>query len=360
MSAKTRSVLPDALRGIGIFWMVIGHYLHFSFLKAWIYSFHMPLFFVLSGVFLNASLSLGPIEFLKKRAKSLLFPYLCCGGILCLLTLPSSAQDALSMARSLLWFNTDSAALDAGTLWFLTALFLSEVFFYILFNRLKKQDGLLGVVCFVLALIGTQLRRVVLLPFAADAALVALFFLWVGHRFRHRFLQETPWRFGFFASVGLFCAHVAFAWLPGLYFGAERTFSAGMTAARVGMRTATYPFPLLFFFTALLGTFVNALFVGVLLRSRGRAAKLGVRSLCFLGQNSLVFLLFSSFIGNRLGALKNALISQKLRFPLSYVWIFTQISLIFALTALLAVLFLKTPLRRLLGKSPANKRRHDA
>ncbi|HAV77440.1 MAG TPA: hypothetical protein DCX53_08805 [Anaerolineae bacterium] len=67
----------DIARGIGILLVVLAHndfgYVS-EFGRKLIYSFHMPLFFFLSGYFLNVSLPF--IEFLKKRFNSLLKPYL--------------------------------------------------------------------------------------------------------------------------------------------------------------------------------------------------------------------------------------------------------------------------------------------
>ena len=67
----------DIARGIGILLVVLGHNdfaLVSPFAYKVIYSFHMPLFFFLSGYFINPSV--GFWEFIKKRFNSLLKPYL--------------------------------------------------------------------------------------------------------------------------------------------------------------------------------------------------------------------------------------------------------------------------------------------
>jgi len=67
----------DIARGIGILLVVLGHN-DFGYISPFgykvIYSFHMPLFFFLSGYFLNASIPF--FEFIQKRFNSLLKPYL--------------------------------------------------------------------------------------------------------------------------------------------------------------------------------------------------------------------------------------------------------------------------------------------
>ena len=66
----------DIARGIGILLVVMGHNDFGAvspFLYKLIYSFHMPLFFFLSGYFINTAIGFWP--FLKKRFNSLLKPY---------------------------------------------------------------------------------------------------------------------------------------------------------------------------------------------------------------------------------------------------------------------------------------------
>lgn len=67
----------DIARGIGILLVVLGHNDFGSlspFFHKTIYSFHVPLFFFLSGYFINTSLPF--FEFFKKRFHSVLKPYL--------------------------------------------------------------------------------------------------------------------------------------------------------------------------------------------------------------------------------------------------------------------------------------------
>ncbi len=67
----------DIARGIGILLVVLGHN-DFEALspfgQQFIYSFHMPLFFFLSGYFINTSISF--LDYFKKRFHSVLKPYL--------------------------------------------------------------------------------------------------------------------------------------------------------------------------------------------------------------------------------------------------------------------------------------------
>ena len=83
-SPAARQSWVDVSRGVGILLVAYGHILRGHFVvdpPAWvtaqatlIYAFHMPLFFILSGLFLWSSL--GKANFLQSRWKQLIYPYL--------------------------------------------------------------------------------------------------------------------------------------------------------------------------------------------------------------------------------------------------------------------------------------------
>ena len=66
----------DALRGIGLFFVVLGHSFGYRWdpVRLWIYSFHMPLFFFISGLTFRDE-SGQFFRFVLKKAKGLLLPY---------------------------------------------------------------------------------------------------------------------------------------------------------------------------------------------------------------------------------------------------------------------------------------------
>lgn len=86
---KSHIVWINHAKGIGIFLVVIGHTLRGLFANDlllaeglpaswnnWIYSFHMPLFFFISGLFIQSSVSKSISRFLKKRLQFVVYPYL--------------------------------------------------------------------------------------------------------------------------------------------------------------------------------------------------------------------------------------------------------------------------------------------
>jgi fucose 4-O-acetylase-like acetyltransferase len=87
--AATRESWNDVAKGWGILLVVLGHALRglqnvqllpregwSHALDAWIYSFHMPLFFLLSGFFMEKAVQRPLDRALKDRAKTLLWPYI--------------------------------------------------------------------------------------------------------------------------------------------------------------------------------------------------------------------------------------------------------------------------------------------
>src|SRR6478735_9264285 len=86
---QSRESWIDVAKGWGILLVVLGHALRglqnaqllpstgwSHGLDAWIYSFHMPLFFLLSGFFIEKAVNKPLDRALKDRAKTLLWPYL--------------------------------------------------------------------------------------------------------------------------------------------------------------------------------------------------------------------------------------------------------------------------------------------
>ena len=67
---KQRVEYIDILKGFGIIFVVLGHVTLNRDLYHFIYAFHMPLFFIVSGMFLHDKQG-----FIRKQAKSLLIPY---------------------------------------------------------------------------------------------------------------------------------------------------------------------------------------------------------------------------------------------------------------------------------------------
>ena len=119
--------------------MVIGHVNTKGFLVQWLYTFHMPLFFALSGYILYKFGKHIPFQkFLLKRTKSILWPFI--------------------LFRFLLfiyWIVIEShfRSFDMGPIWFLIILYLAELVAYpIFYNKKSNSFWIVSVCCFVAVL----------------------------------------------------------------------------------------------------------------------------------------------------------------------------------------------------------------
>ena len=70
----------DSAKGIGILFVLIGHACSLKYgLGQYFYSFHMPLFFIISGMLLcfkDNWKDMDGISIFKKKIKSLFYPYI--------------------------------------------------------------------------------------------------------------------------------------------------------------------------------------------------------------------------------------------------------------------------------------------
>ena len=138
ITESTRQTWIDELKGVAIFFVVLGHMPYVSdtvILKHMIYSFHMPLFFILAGC--TAAISAKRYSnyvFLKNRFISLFIPYIAW----CIIhgTLFTSSISELSNYS--IKSHWESLAQGDVTNWFLITLFTLILLFYIHKMTTKK------------------------------------------------------------------------------------------------------------------------------------------------------------------------------------------------------------------------------
>jgi fucose 4-O-acetylase-like acetyltransferase len=144
MTAAPRLDWVDHAKGLGILLVVYGHVqrgvvnagLGEGPLLAWvdyaIYTFHMPLFFLLSGLFLGRSMERGAGSFLKTRLVTLAYPYvlwsLIQGGIQIVLSGSLNESRGVEVLTRIPWE-------PLGQFWFLYALFWGHLLLFPLRRR---------------------------------------------------------------------------------------------------------------------------------------------------------------------------------------------------------------------------------
>lgn len=186
---KNRLAFIDVARALGIIFMIIGHTAHIpNLLFIIIYSFHMPLFFFLSGLtFKNNNASWQP--FIHKKFKRFIVPYFFMAFI-CYFIFVILKALIFPTQLTFLYFlkplggiiysiGTTKGLPNCSPLWFLTALFCTEMIFYCITLYTEKSklkiifyttlSGVLGY------LISTYSKCK--LPWNIDSALIAVVFM---------------------------------------------------------------------------------------------------------------------------------------------------------------------------------------
>ena len=174
----------DFLRGFGILLMVIGH-IGFTTADIYIYAFHMPLFYMISGYLVKPDVRKKFSAHVVSRAKRLLIPYFLFGFAQYIIYLGIHAfntPDAKELLVNLLLFPTKGLAI-AEALWFLFSLFLIEIVFELLLRI--KNEGLRFVVVAVVVVAGFFVNEMQYdLVFALETAMVGILFYYAGYLIR--------------------------------------------------------------------------------------------------------------------------------------------------------------------------------
>lgn len=73
-----------------------------------------------------------------------------------------------------------------SSVWFLTCLFLTEIIFYILVKVLKQNDKRIGIISFLLMIMGFLYYRFINIPLIwnIDICMISLFYFYIGYRYK--------------------------------------------------------------------------------------------------------------------------------------------------------------------------------
>jgi len=164
----------DVARIFGLFTVYYGHVVEQTMYLGnpaaalqykFIYSFHMPLFFVLSGVIARDwGSAMGPLGFLKSRLASRVLPLVAFNLALCLLSLavtpafpPIPLHSAADYGHAIVMTLTRLPVFDIPT-WFLMCLVSVEILHALVFRFLRGSDLRIGVAIVAFYLAGYALN----------------------------------------------------------------------------------------------------------------------------------------------------------------------------------------------------------
>lgn len=297
----------DIARGIGILLVVLGHNdfaLVSPFAYQVIYSFHMPLFFFLSGYFINPSV--GFWEFVRRRFNSLLKPYLFTIFMIYFVSVSfekMSFQTALFRITKSLYGS--GYYLDWVQLWFLPHLFVVSLYAYAFLFVLSKLNSrwlrwllLLATLAISVPLLKTfypfplqvlgKDYELYGLPFSFDLVLLSGFFFILGSEIRQVTAEET------FSSPILLAGTGIVLLLLNYFF-----------AARIDFNTRLYES----FLINTIESIIGILFVLALSRQIELRAEKLASLFRYFGQVSLIILIFhvpiQDFWGQKVLAVTN-------------------------------------------------------
>ena len=219
----------DNLKAIGIFLVVLGHCPINPQIRHYIYSFHMPLFFFISGYLFNRNRYENFRIFLIRKFRTLIIPYFTFAFTSYLFWLiivrnlsirgeslrVSPIKPLLGIFYSI-GVDGWSVPLDAA-LWFLTCLFLVEILFWFISSMCKKTLYLMFILISLAALGYTgSLFAPIRLPWSMDVALTAVVFYGVGCTLKRKIEDLTgSVSIKFILLPCLFLISVVFCFLNG-------------------------------------------------------------------------------------------------------------------------------------------------
>lgn len=185
----------DILKAIAIFFVVLGHTLNGGLIEQYIYSFHIPLFFFLSGMFFKND---KVINTFKNKSKTLLIPYFVFGiiSILVFLILGKYAVSSLGKGtynssffvyfKELLYGSAYDGALKFNLpLWFLPCLFITSISYLLFYKVFKNKTQIIVPILFlIISILINNFISIPVLPFSINTAFTMIIFYSLGYSFK--------------------------------------------------------------------------------------------------------------------------------------------------------------------------------
>lgn len=173
----SRSLTLDIAKGIGIILVVVGHCIKsYTIPGIFIYAFHMPLFFLISGICFNGEKYQEFKPFFYKRLRQLLVPAVTFSAIIVLVSYCMLGND--NLLYNLSWKGFPHA------IWFLGVLFIVEIAYWLLYQLSKTKKAIcLYIVLGVLIGAWTSSKGLCS-PYSIFSSFIALAFYALGNLLR--------------------------------------------------------------------------------------------------------------------------------------------------------------------------------
>lgn len=197
MANRKRIMWIDQLRGIAFYFVILGHLSITKNLKTWVYSFHMPLFFLITGCTLNIEkiYKTDFITYVKRLATRMLVPYVWMQMLsfviryfICIAATHKEVP-VLTYFKGILIANNNLIGAPSNPLYYVVLLFLAQIGLWIVI-RISKGDYLkIGALCTAFLTVGLILQNRDLW-WHVNVVPVAMFFIFVGRLLMNTYLAH--------------------------------------------------------------------------------------------------------------------------------------------------------------------------
>lgn len=270
----------DLIRGISILLMVYAHLAIDKRVRTIIFSFHMPIFFVLSGyLFKYKKFNV----FIKSKVHSLIVPYLLTSLFSIIISMwkvgfynKFHLTNVLNMGferavATLLGISFSSTifknVFSVGPIWFILALFWSNIIFWII-NKITKKEYIRFIGIFVISCVGVYVgKKIAFLPHSFDVSLASVGFIYSGFLLKRYDLLEK-------ISKPVPIVLLITIWLFGIWFGG------------IELATRNYPLGIISILASISGSIV----IMCIFRQCATSQHLVYKALQTLGKYSLIVL----------------------------------------------------------------------
>ena len=273
---QRRDTTMDVAKGFGMLAVILAHIITGDF-KVFLYSFHLPLFFIISGYFFNCNDNFK--TFFLKKCRSYLIPYFSCSLIVSLYAFLHTGFN-LNVLREFIFKFLIQQRFQ--TLWFLAALFGAVMIFRgictICKDNLKLIIPLSCCLSFIFLLYDYYVKQPLI--WNLDTACISVFFLMVGYVFKKKnfistLLSQTKkqkvWLLFLFIIIDIFCT----------------SFNMNFGFASLEMFDSCYGFVPLTMLAAIFGTLAVIILASLMY---------DFKPLIWIGQNTMTFFAFHQYI----------------------------------------------------------------
>ena len=275
MSRRIKYV--DICKGFGILLMIAGH-IRGGDLQAWIYSFHMPLFFIISGLTFSGENNKRS-DLLYKYTRNMMWPYFTFSIITILyrfiLNLCYESVVSLSVIRGDI--NSFLMMWGIGNLWFLPCMLISKLVFTYLVSYKSYMPFVVGACfMFISSFLYPNGNPQCSLDTVYLKSMIGVMFIGSGYLLKPTlvYLFKIGRRKQYAFSLFVFVIHMGLFLLSGKKI--------------VDLNTITINNPFIYFLMALCGsTFVIS--ISIIIRSCRCLEFIGINSLAYLVLNNINF-----------------------------------------------------------------------